>query len=136
MSDASTEGWRAHRSGALAVRALAVGLPAAVSALAAVALGRLLPPPPTVPWALARLGAILGTSTAVMFGVRLVTRRLLPLSMLLSLSLAFPDETPKRLKMALRAPSARRLREDLEEGLRRTAESFRAGIPGEAGDRS
>ena len=46
---------------------------------------------------------ISGVATVVLIAVDRLSRRLLPLSALLKLSLAFPDETPSRLKTALRA---------------------------------
>src|SRR5476651_57719 len=46
-----------------------------------------------------------GAATVVLLGVDRLARRLLPLAALLKLSLAFPDETPSRLKTALRSGS-------------------------------
>src|SRR5476649_740980 len=46
-----------------------------------------------------------GAATVVLLGVNHFARRLLPLAALLKLSLAFPDETPSRLKTALRSGS-------------------------------
>ncbi len=42
-------------------------------------------------------------------------RRLIPLSSLLTLNLAFPDKAPNRFSVALRRPSARQLERDLAE---------------------
>jgi putative nucleotidyltransferase with HDIG domain len=46
-------------------------------------------------------------STLVLFGANRVLRRLLPLAALLELSLTFPDHTPSRLGVALRAGNLR-----------------------------
>jgi putative nucleotidyltransferase with HDIG domain len=52
---------------------------------------------------------MLGVSTGVLFGVNRLTRRLLPLAMLLQMSLVFPDHVPKRFSLALRAGAVKRL---------------------------
>jgi hypothetical protein len=44
-------------------------------------------------------------------------RRLLPLAALLDLTLVFPDVTPSRFAVALRARSARRVKEQLNRSL-------------------
>lgn len=54
-------------------------------------------------------------SVAVSTAVDHLTRRLLPLAALLNLSLAFPDEAPSRFGIALRAGSAKRLQERLDQ---------------------
>lgn len=107
--------WKERRAAARAVKAVAALAPALVACLTAYAGGRLLPAAPNLPLGLARFGVIIVASAVAMALGRLVSRRLLPLSALLSLSLAFPDQTPKRLRTALRAPSARRLRRQLSE---------------------
>ena len=53
-------------------------------------------------------------ATLVLFGVDRIARRLLPLSALLNLSLAFPDETPSRLKLALRSGNVATLEQRVE----------------------
>src|SRR5579872_1731259 len=61
-------------------------------------------PPTSSLWAF--LGwwfGISGAATVVLIAVDRLSRRLLPLSALLKLSLAFPDETPSRLQTALRS---------------------------------
>src|SRR5919206_1324818 len=54
------------------------------------------------------------TATAVVSGIYMLTRRLLPLGALLGLSLVFPDEAPSRFRLALRTGTV----ESLEERLR------------------
>jgi hypothetical protein len=58
-------------------------------------------------------------ATVVLFLVDRLARRLLPLAALLKLSLAFPDQTPSRLSVALRAGST--------SGLERRLDDFAAG---------
>ncbi|HYA67363.1 MAG TPA: HD-GYP domain-containing protein, partial [Acidimicrobiales bacterium] len=65
----------------------------------------------------------LGASTVVLVVVGRLTRRLLPLAVLLKLSLVFPDRTPARFAVALRAGATRRVNRALTEA----AESADAG---------
>jgi len=128
--DGATNGrraWREHRVLANVVRVTVLLAPAVFASGATLLLGHLLPAPPTLFLAVVRLLAILCVSGATMAVVRLASRRLLPLSTLLRLSLAFPDETPKRLRLALRAPSAKHLEERLNN-------VSRAGLKGEPTD--
>lgn len=57
----------------------------------------------------------IAVSVAVSTAVDHLARRLLPLAALLNLSLAFPDEAPSRFGIALRAGSAKRLQERLDQ---------------------
>jgi hypothetical protein len=57
---------------------------------------------------LVALDAVIGV--AVVSAVERLARRLLPLATLLSLSLVFPDQAPRRFRIALRANSTARLR--------------------------
>jgi putative nucleotidyltransferase with HDIG domain len=67
-----------------------------------------------------RLGPALGwwivvvaCSTVTLYAVDRVARRLLPLALLLRLSLVFPDQAPRRFRLAARSWSSRRLRNEL-----------------------
>ena len=129
-SGGATDGaraWREHRVLANVVRVTVLLAPAVFASGATLLLGHLLPPPPTLFLAVVRLLLILCVSGTTMIAVRLASRRLLPLSTLLRLSLAFPDETPKRLRLALRAPSAKHLEDRLND-------VSRAGLKGEPTD--
>jgi hypothetical protein len=55
-------------------------------------------------------------STVVLILVQAVTKRLLPLAALYSLSLIFPDDAPSRFGIALRSRTTRELRRALEQG--------------------
>src|SRR5919206_4325259 len=59
------------------------------------------------------------TATAVVSGIYVLTKRLLPLGALLGLSLVFPDEAPSRFRLALGAGTV----ESLEERLQRASEA-------------
>jgi HD-GYP domain-containing protein (c-di-GMP phosphodiesterase class II) len=101
-------GWAARPALALVVRALALGVPVALGVVAAIVVTRLLPRPDG-PGDLARLWLVgFAVSTIVGFGSARVLRRLLPLAALLELSLTFPDQTPSRMGVALRAGNLRK----------------------------
>jgi hypothetical protein len=57
------------------------------------------------------LVVVVAVSLVVCFGVERVTRRFLPLAALLKLSMLFPDQAPKRLKLARGAVSTKLLNE-------------------------
>ncbi len=106
--------WAPRPAAAFAVRALALLLPLAASVAATAALSRVVPRPdglgPVVGW----WAGITVVATLVLVVVDRLTRRLLPLAALLTLSLAFPDQTPSRLSVALRAGSTSGLERRLD----------------------
>ena len=75
-------------------------------------LSGLLPTVSTLPMAILRWLSIALASTSVMIGFDRVTRRLLPLAVLFSLTLAFPDQAPSRFKVAMRIGTTLQLRRD------------------------
>lgn len=122
MSDGPTRGaekqtrgaWGARPWIARALRSLALVLPIGAAAVTTM----------SVRGGLWRGAGWLGTgawmaqaavvSTATLLVVDRFARRLLPLASLFNLSLVFPDEAPSRFSVALRAGTARRLRERIE----------------------
>lgn len=99
---ASTKPWRPRPTAALLVRLAVVALPVVVAIVAAGAAGRAVPRPAgaaLVLW----LGFLLFVSGLVVVLVERFARRLLPLATLLELTLVFPDRTPSRFAVALRA---------------------------------
>jgi putative nucleotidyltransferase with HDIG domain len=105
--DRDTGGWEARPGAALLLRGAVLAVPFAVAVATAVLVTRGLPRPHTfgglvVLWALG-----FGVSTAVLFGLTREARRFLPLATLLELSLTFPDHTPSRVGVALRAGNLR-----------------------------
>src|ERR1035437_4639704 len=95
-------GWKGRPGLSKLLRATALVVPLGASVAIAAVLSRLLPSGGG--WTfLIRLVVTLGVSTGVLFGVNRLTRRLLPLAMLLQMSLVFPDPVPKRFSLALRA---------------------------------
>ncbi|MEY2478246.1 MAG: hypothetical protein QOG87_3561 [Actinomycetota bacterium] len=102
-TEREASGWAARPGLALAVRAIALGVPLVLGVAAAVVVTRALPRPDG-PAELARIWVTgFAVSTAVGFGATRALRRLLPLAALLELSLTFPDQTPSRMRVALRA---------------------------------
>jgi putative nucleotidyltransferase with HDIG domain len=97
------------------VRLFARVLPLAASIASTSVLVRAVPRPSgvtaTVLWWL----AVLAVASVVMLAVDRLARRLLPLAAMLQLSLAFPDQTPSRLSVALRAGSTSTLERRLEQ---------------------
>ena len=107
--------WRARDGAARALR-VAIGLaPLVVAAAVSVAISFVLPAPSTWQWAHGRVAIIAVISMITIAIVERVARRLLPLSSLLRLSLVFPDCTPSRFRLALKAGSGRRMERALAE---------------------
>ena len=96
-------GWAARPGLALAIRAAALSVPLILGVAAAVVVTRTLPRPDG-PGSLALVWLTgFAVSSIVGFGTTRLFRRLLPLAALLELSLTFPDQTPSRMGVALRA---------------------------------
>ena len=107
--------WRSRRGLALVLQGVIVLVPAIAAFGVSLLLGDVLPRPTAMVFGVVRLFAILAISAGTMVAARVAMQRLAPLAFLLRLSLAFPNETPKRLRTALRAPSARDLEKRLSE---------------------
>ena len=102
--------WVAHPMAVRVLRTIAVLLPLAASAGTIYLLNRAIPTPTS--WGkVAVIAAVdLLAGLIVVVAVRRLALRILPLAMLLSLSLVFPDQAPHRFKIALRANSSARMR--------------------------
>ena len=107
--------WRPRRMASLAVRAVAFLAPLAVGFLAARTVGSLLEPPIGFSGVIGWWGAVIGAATLASHVAERLSRRLLPLSVLLNLSLAFPDRTPSRFGVALRSGNVTQLKSRLEQ---------------------
>ena len=106
--------WRAHPLSARALRTAAVLLPVAVSVVVVFVLDQIISTPRSwVMWAVVA-GVDVVAALLTVLVVNQIARRMLPLATLLSLSLVFPDRSPKRFAIALRANSTSRLRSRLE----------------------
>jgi putative nucleotidyltransferase with HDIG domain len=99
--------WRARPFWAAGVRLAVVAVPVAAGIAVAAIMSRTLehPRPGTAPW----WAFVLVGATAASALIAAGARRLLPLAALLELALVFPDHTPSRFRVALRAGSVNRL---------------------------
>ncbi|MEP6296685.1 MAG: HD domain-containing phosphohydrolase [Ilumatobacter sp.] len=104
------QAWRAH-----VVRALAFLVPLVGSVAAGLLLATILPSPTTTTGAVIRWSFIALVSTAALVAIERVARRLVPLSILFKLTLAFPDRVPSRLGLALRGGTTTQLARRIEE---------------------
>jgi HD-GYP domain-containing protein (c-di-GMP phosphodiesterase class II) len=121
--------WTARPHHATALRLFVAVLPFGCAILAGALLVRLLPAPTsTADEVLATLLVAIGSMVAYVLPQR-AARRLLPLAALLELTLVFPDVTPSRFGVALRAQSARRVKEHLRRSLEG---ALRGDAPSEA----
>ena len=109
MTARATTRWRARPilSAILSVAILA--LPLVGSVAAAVGMGHLLSRRGGVIELVLWWSAVLGASTFAFLILERFGRRLLPLAALLKMTMLFPDQAPKRLKVAWRAASVRDL---------------------------
>jgi putative nucleotidyltransferase with HDIG domain len=108
-----SSGWRSQPGASFALRLAAGLVPAVTAAGAAYVIGKTFPPP-SGPAAVSWWLVLLVITTLVAILVERVARRLLPLAALLQLSLAFPDQTPSRFKLARTAGNLRRLEERIQ----------------------
>ena len=114
--DGETSAWpsRPVLSGLIRLGVFIVPLASALLMVRATA--GILPAPDTVlgwvGWAIGTAAIALATVTVV----ERVTRRALPLAAMLRLSLVFPDETPSRMRVALRTGTAKDLERRVAEG--------------------
>ena len=113
--DTPAEGWQGKDRAAKALRWLIMSAPVVVALIVSLVLNRVLPPPSSWSWAILRVAVIAIVSMASITIVERAGRRLLPLAMLLRLSLVFPDRTPSRFKLALKAGSGKRMERVLTE---------------------
>lgn len=101
---------------AVALRAAAVGLPVVVGWAAAVSVSARLPRPSGVTPTVLRVAVLAALGWAAARATASLTRRLLPLSALCRLSMAFPGRAPSRVRTVMRAFTVRSLQRRLEAG--------------------
>src|SRR5436190_3187304 len=101
--------WQGRPWLARGVRALVLLVPIAIAIACTSVVSRHLLAPMTTADSVAWWVLILGTSAAVLVGSDRLLRRLLPLTLLLKLSLPFPEAPPSRLRIAIRSGSPTRL---------------------------
>lgn len=97
------------------IRVVIVAMPILAGAAAALLVANLVPRPNGAFLIACWWAGSFAVSTVVMIAVASQARRLLPLAMLLKLSMAFPDKTPSRFAIALRAGTIGNLKARLAE---------------------
>lgn len=117
------ERWRTRPVLGALVVAIAHAVPVAAAITSTALLSRALPRPDGMLETATSWAFLLTVSTLVLFAVGRVARRLLPLAALLKLSMLFPDHAPRRLAIARKAGSVRRLRERLEDASAETPQN-------------
>jgi putative nucleotidyltransferase with HDIG domain len=105
--------WTARPVLARLLQLTVLAVPVCASVLAAIALGSWLPHAHDLAHALLWWVVVVAGSTAVLFAVDRVARRLLPLAVLLKLTLLFPDQAPKRYRVVAQSWNSKRIREQL-----------------------
>jgi hypothetical protein len=106
--------WQPRPLLSLAVRGLALILPLACALAVNAVIGRALGPP-SGPAIVVWVVFILAVSSTTLVLVYRLTRRLLPLAVLLDFSLAFPDSAPSRFAVARQRPNLKDLQAQLAE---------------------
>jgi putative nucleotidyltransferase with HDIG domain len=118
----SPDRWRGRQSLSTFVSATAFLVPIALSIIAAAVVARVVATPHGVGLTIGWWVLVLGTPLVVLAVTDRVTRRLLPLAVLLKMTLVFPDQAPKRMAVARKAGStrdlARRVQEAKDHGMR------------------
>jgi putative nucleotidyltransferase with HDIG domain len=109
------ERWRARPAAAWSVRVLIVLGPLAVGLLAGLVWRHLVRLGESGLAEILWLAGLVAVSFAAFFAAERGLRRLAPLPFLLRVSLAFPDRTPSRFAVALRAASLQQLRRRIDE---------------------
>ena len=112
--EARNQRWHGHPVVARLVR-LAIFIVPFITAMAvAFLLSTRLPVSSSLPISVVRWLSIVVISTVAMAGVDRVARRFLPLSVLLRLTLVFPDQAPSRFAVAMRTGTTAQLKRRLE----------------------
>lgn len=104
------ERWRPRRVAAVVLRVLIVLVPIAAGFAVGGLVSKAMPPPATVYEIVFWWGAIIAVATVTSTAVDRVARRFLPLTVLLRMTMLFPDVAPSRLRVARRAGNISELR--------------------------
>jgi len=113
-SETTEQRWNALPWAARAVQLVVLAVPIAASVGCAALVSAALPHAHHLSAALGWWAIVLICSTVTLYAVDRLARRLLPLALLLRLSLVFPDQAPKRFRIAARSWSTKRVREQIE----------------------
>lgn len=113
VSPALEQRWRSRPTAARAVQLFVLAVPIAASVGCAALVSAALPHAHHFAAALGWWALVIACSTLTLFAVDRLARRLLPLALLLRLALVFPDQAPKRFRLAARSWSSRKVREQV-----------------------
>ena len=108
--------WTARPVAAFAIRMLAFVAPFAMAIGTAWTMSSVLPTASRWEWAIARILLIVAVTIGLVILTKRAVRRLGPLSALLRISAAFPEDAPNRFRLAMQMPSARQLERNLVRG--------------------
>ncbi|MBV8162457.1 MAG: HD-GYP domain-containing protein [Acidimicrobiia bacterium] len=108
---ASSRGWEARPAAAGAIRMATAALPILAAVAAGVVFTTQWPRPAAVGAQVSWWAASVGAAVVASFVMARLARRALPLATLLTLTLSFPDRTPSRFAVALRAGGTSDLKE-------------------------
>src|SRR5215470_100250 len=106
--------WDRHPLGARLLRVVTLAMPLGGGVVAGLCFALVVRQPTGLAPGTFWWAGVFSVSSLAIVGDDRLARRLLPLALLLDLSLLFPETAPSRFRMALRAGSARRLREQVE----------------------
>lgn len=109
------ERWRSRRVTAWALRAGIFLAPFVAAVAASLWLSRRLFEPESAPGIVLWWAVLVTGSSVVAWGVDRVGRRLLPLTVMLRVTMLFPDRAPPRYRVALRSSNTRELKRRVEE---------------------
>jgi putative nucleotidyltransferase with HDIG domain len=107
--------WRGRPVLSTVVRVSIFLAPIALSIVSATIAAHVLPRPHTDGWLVGWWATVIGVPTIVLFATERLSRRAMPLAVLLKMTMVFPDQAPKRLAVARRAGSTRDLARRVEE---------------------
>ncbi len=111
---ANTTRWHGHPVATRAMRIAIFIVPFMTAMVVAFVLSSRLPVSSSLPISVLRWFSIISLSTIAMTGVDRLARRFMPLSVLLRLTLVFPDQAPSRFAVAMRTGTTAQLRRRLE----------------------
>jgi HD-GYP domain-containing protein (c-di-GMP phosphodiesterase class II) len=106
--------WRSHRLAALFLRAAIFVVPLGMGFLAGRTVARMLPATETATDIAIWWVSVLAASTVAATLTDRVARRLLPLTILLKMTMLFPDRAPSRMRVALRSGNFTELRKRID----------------------
>ena len=105
--------WRSRPAAARLVQLFVLAVPVAAAVGCAALVSAALPHAHQLGPALGWWLVVVVCSTVTLYAVDRLARRLLPLALLLRLALVFPDQAPRRFRLAARSWSSKRLRDEL-----------------------